>query len=428
MKYVWKTMLIVLAVLCMIAVINIAIGRDNEVQDVMLADFSATISTRPPTTLEYSFTEGGGITNGGVAHDNGGMQGNGSTDPNNGGLDVGSEDDYIDYAHLLYYDPDGYYNIGYDSTPYDYACPYTVTILLSAAGDVTLGGDSRWNGYHQFMRYFRNSGGDHSIFFANVAHIFYESDISVVNLEGTLTYATEHMDKTFVFRGPPHFAQILTAGNIDIVSIANNHTIDFFDRGMRDTRNALSYVGVEYFGNEFNTIMEVNGIKVGFFGFRIWADTAGNRELITNAIQDLRNRGAQLIVAFHHWGVERSTMPEQYQINIGRHTLRSGADLVLGSHPHVIQGIEEYNGRFIVYSLADFCFGGNANSPDQHAMIFQQTFTFYRGVLQPDSDINILPVFMSSVRTHNNFQPIVAEGADAELIMERIERYSEWLR
>jgi len=132
-------------------------------------------------------------------------------------------------------------------------CPI-VTVTLTAVGDTTLGGDRRWAGYHAFMREFENSGRDHSHFMRNVAHIFYESCITIANFEGTLTYATEHMDKRFVFRGPPHFAQILTAGYICTVTISNNHTIDFFERGMNDTRAALTYHGVTYFGNEFNTI------------------------------------------------------------------------------------------------------------------------------------------------------------------------------
>ena len=303
-----------------------------------------------------------------------------------------------------------------------------VTITLSAAGDTTLGGDRRWAGYNAFMREFENSGRDHSHFLRNIAHIFYESCLSIVNLEGTLTYATEHMDKPFVFRGPPHFAQILSSSHVDAVTISNNHTIDFGQRGYDDTVEALRAEDIVYFGNEFKTIMEVNGIQVGMFGYRIWHDTAENRNRIRAAITNLQDRGAQLVIAYFHWGVERENRPEQYQINIGRYAIRNGADLVLGAHPHVIQGIEEYMGRFIVYSLANFSFGGNANPPDQDSFIFQQTFSFYDGVLLPDIDKNVIPVFVSSVRYRNDFQPTVAEGADAERILARIERYSEWLR
>jgi len=303
-----------------------------------------------------------------------------------------------------------------------------VTLTISAAGDTTLGGDARWLGYHAFMREFENSGRDHSFFLRNIAHIFYESDLSIVNLEGTLTYATYHMDKEFVFRGPPHFAQILSSSHVDVVTISNNHTIDYFQQGYDDTVAALRAEGVAYFGNEFKTIMEVNGIAVGMFGYRIWGDTADNRDRIRAAVTYLQDRGAQLIIAYYHWGVERENRPEQYQINIGRFSIQNGVDLVLGAHPHVIQGIEEYMGRFIVYSLANFSFGGNANPPDQDSFIFQQTFSFDDGVLLPTIDKNVIPVFVSAVRYRNNFQPTVAEGADGERILARIELYSEWLR
>ena len=339
-------------------------------------------------------------------------------------IEENTDDTYQPHTEPEIYDTDGIY---YEDEPYEPECNI-VTITLSAAGDTTLGGDSRWAGYGAFMREFENSGRDHSHFLRNVAHIFYESDLSILNLEGTLTYATAHMDKPFVFRGPPHFAQILSSSHIDAVTISNNHTIDFHQRGYDDTVEALRAEGIVYFGNEFKTIMEVNGIQVGMFGYRIWNDSAENRNRVRAAITDLRNRGAQLIIAYYHWGVERENMPEQYQINIGRYSIRNGADLVLGAHPHVVQGIEEYMGRFIVYSLANFCFGGNANPPDQDSFIFQQTFSFYDGVLLPDIDKNIIPVFVSSVRYRNDFQPTVAEGEDAERILARIERYSEWLR
>jgi len=330
------------------------------------------------------------------------------------------EEPYEQYEPYTPYEP---YE-SYDPTP----ASNLVTITLSAAGDTTLGGDSRWAGYHAFMREFENSGRDHSHFLRNIAHIFYESDLAIVNLEGTLTYATEHMDKEFVFRGPPHFAQILSSSHVDAVTISNNHTIDFGQRGYEDTVNALRAEDIVYFGNEFKTIMEVNGIKVGLFGYRIWQDTAENRTRIRNAIANLQDRGAELIIAYYHWGVERANAPEQYQINIGRYTIRNGADLVLGAHPHVVQGIEEYMGRYIVYSLANFSFGGNSNPPDQDSFIFQQTFSFYDGVLIRDNNTNIIPVFVSSVRYRNNFQPTIAEGADAARILDRIETYSAWLR
>ncbi|MCL1845249.1 MAG: CapA family protein [Defluviitaleaceae bacterium] len=305
-------------------------------------------------------------------------------------------------------------------------CPYTVTITISAGGDTTLGGDRRWGGYHAFMREVRYNGFPH--FFADVAEIFYESDIAVVNLEGALTDTLyPYMDKEFVFRGPPEFAQILVYGNVNIVSLANNHTQDFFRRGYYDTREALTYAGIAYFGNEFDTIMEINGITVGFFGHRIWADHRYNRAAITRSIEYLKERGAQLIIAYYHWGVENDNFPQPYQRAIGRFTIQEGAHLVLGAHPHVLQGIEQYDGRYIVHSLANFSFGGNATPHDMDSFIFQQTFSFYRDELVC-AEKNIIPVRVSSVGYRNNFQPTPAEGEEAERILARIEQYSEVLQ
>jgi poly-gamma-glutamate synthesis protein (capsule biosynthesis protein) len=234
------------------------------------------------------------------------------------------------------------------------------------------------------------------------------------------------MDKPFVFRGPPHFAKILSYGAVDVVTIANNHTIDFFDAGYRDTLQSLDAEGIAYFGNEFRTVMEINGIHVGLFGFRIWNPYNQNRDNIINAVSYLRDKGAQVIIAFYHWGTENVYWPEEYQRTIGQFSIANGVDLVLGAHPHVVQGIETYRGRSIVYSLGNFSFGGNGNPPDQDTFIFQQTFTFADGVLQDTHDINIIPAFISSTRRYNNFQPTVAEGEEAERILEKIRALSEW--
>ncbi|MDR0271975.1 MAG: CapA family protein [Clostridiales bacterium] len=306
--------------------------------------------------------------------------------------------------------------------PEETPCPYTVTILVSAAGDTTLGGDSRWGGYHGFMRAFEESGRDYGYFLAGVSEIFFESDLSIANLEGALTNLLEpHDEKEFIFRGAPHFAEVLSAGHIDAVTLANNHTRDYFLAGYNGTREALDAVGVEYFGNEINTIMEVNGINVGLFGYRIWADSRYNRDIITAAIEDLRERGAQMIIAYYHWGNENQYTPQPYQRNIGRFSIDQGADLVLGAHPHVIQPVEEYNGRYIVYSLANFCFGGNGNPSDKDSFIFQQTFTFFHGELLAESEINIIPILVSSQQGYNDFHPTIATGADAERIMTKTE-------
>jgi len=127
------------------------------------------------------------------------------------------------------------------------------------------------------------------------------------------------------------------------------------------------------------------------------------------------------VIAYFHWGIETHYRPSATQKNIGRFTIDSGADLVLGAHPHVIQGVEEYKGKNIVYSLANFSFGGNRRPFDMDTFIFQQTFTFNNGVLQDTNETNIIPARGTSAQSYNNYQPTPAYGRDAERILARLE-------
>ena len=96
----------------------------------------------------------------------------------------------------------------------------------------------------------------------------------------------------------------------------------------------------------------------------------------------------------------------------GHIAVDEGADLVIGSHPHVIQVYEKYNGRYIVYSLGNFCFGGNPNPSDKDCMIFQQTFTVTGNDVATDDNINVIPCSISSVSNSNNYQPTPATGTE----------------
>ena len=131
----------------------------------------------------------------------------------------------------------------------------------------------------------------------------------------------------------------------------------------------------------------------------------------------LKEQGAQLIIVSFHWGTEKSNIPDDAQKTLAHLAIDQGADLVVGHHPHVLQGIEKYQGKNIVYSLGNFCFGGNKNPSDKDTMIFQQTFTFVDGVLQTEIDAQIIPARVSGANSYNNYQPIIAEGDQkAEII------------
>ena len=248
--------------------------------------------------------------------------------------------------------------------------------------------------------------------------------MAIVNLEGTFTNSGKHADKQFVFRGPPEFAKILSLSGVDAVSIANNHSFDYLQSGYKDTVNALEAEGITYFGNDYIAVKEVNGVKVGMFGFLVWNASNENKKLIKARVEQLKESGAQLIIAYYHWGIENTNYPNAAQKTLGRYSIDIGCDLVLGSHPHVMQGIEKYKGKNIVYSLGNFCFGGNRNPSDKDTFIFQQTFTFDEGELVTDNVTSIIPVMLSSVKTRNDFQPTPAAGKDAERILNRLKEYS----
>ena len=136
-----------------------------------------------------------------------------------------------------------------------------VTITISAAGDVTFGGSPASSGYLNYMREFEEIGSDFTYYFRNVKHIFTNDDLTVINLEGTLTEETKHRGNTYNFRADPIFAKALSSSGIEAVSLANNHSGDFLEKGYEDTKESLEAEGVAYFGNKTNTILEIKALK-----------------------------------------------------------------------------------------------------------------------------------------------------------------------
>ncbi len=298
------------------------------------------------------------------------------------------------------------------------------TIIISAAGDVTLGRDEDYGYQGSFDHEFEVQNKDYGYFFRNVKDIFEQDDITIVNLETTLTNATKKADKTFRFKADPSYTEILKQGDIEAVSIANNHIRDYLEQGYQDTISNLEEAGIGYFGYDNKYITEVRGIKVGIFGLTPWYENEEINETIRTSIKELKDEGADIIIAMYHWGIERDNYPSGSQKSIGRFTIDEGADLVLGSHPHVLQGIEEYNGKHIVYSLGNFSFGGNKNPSDKDTMIYIHKFNFKNGELISEENETI-PTSISSVKSRNNYQPTVLEGEEKERVMERLKKYSE---
>ena len=302
----------------------------------------------------------------------------------------------------------------------------TVSFTISAVGDCTFGKDENF-AYEGSMPAKYDEVGDFNYFFENVKSVFEEDDLTIVNFEGTLTDSTIREDKQFAFKADKSYAEILTDGFVEAANLANNHSKDYGEQSYNDTMDALDEAGITNFGYDRVAIKKVKGIKVGLVGTYVLADGLGVKDSMEKNIQDLKDEGAQVIIASFHWGEEKAEYPNDVQVELAHAAIDAGADLVLGHHPHVLQGIEQYKGKNIVYSLGNFCFGGNMYPSDMDTMIFQQTFTLKGGKLQEDNVTNIIPCSISSVEDYNNYQPTPAAGEKETEILNKITQRSQGL-
>ncbi|HIU76623.1 MAG TPA: CapA family protein [Candidatus Pelethocola excrementipullorum] len=295
-----------------------------------------------------------------------------------------------------------------------------VTLTISAAGDCTLGSDVNFDPSTSFVTKY-NEVGDPGYFFANVKDIFSADDLTIVNLEGTLTDGGERADKTFAFRGDPSYTQILTSGSVEAVNLANNHSKDYGLQSYEDTISHVEAAGITSFGYDRTALMDIKGVKVGLVGTYVLAEGIESKQGMIDNINALKEQGAQLIIVSFHWGTEKEYSPDEVQTELAHAAIDNGAHLVLGHHPHVLQGVEKYNGRFICYSLGNFCFGGNKNPSDKDTMIFQQTFTIKGEEVVQDDVVETIPCSLSSSSSINNYQPTPSEGSEKERIQQKIQ-------
>lgn len=301
-------------------------------------------------------------------------------------------------------------------------------ITLNFVGDITLGNFAGMSYERSFDKLYLDKNGDKTYFLKNVSSTFAQDDLTIGNLEGPLTTHSKHMDKKYAFKGKPEYAEILKAGNVDIVSIANNHSIDYYEKGRTETKESLKKQNIDYFGYEQALIKEVKGKKIGFIGYSFASQSqipSHIKKQMTEAINDLKDK-TDIIVVYYHWGMMYEYVPTQNQIELAHYTVDLGADLVVGTHAHVIQGMETYKGKNIVYSLGNFCYGGNLNPKDTDSMIFQQTLIFENNQLT-DSQYQVIPCAISSHenKRRNNFQPMILEGKEKERWEKKFKKYSQ---
>ena len=287
--------------------------------------------------------------------------------------------------------------------------PQEERFLLTFVGDCTLGANPT-NTYAD-VGFPRVVGEDYSYPLRNVAAFFEADDATFINLEGTLTDQGNPADKTYTFRGSPAYSRILTDNSVEVVTLANNHSMDYGQVGYDSTRAVLESAGIPFVERDSGVIVELDcGLTVGLYGMVYYhLDTDDMKAEIAS----LREQGAELVIVAPHWGVEGSYRPNQLQIDVGHAAIDAGADIVWGSHPHVLQPIETYGNGIIYYSMGNFCFGGNSKPEDfDTALLRQEVIRSPEGQISLGS-LTIVPCSISSEDHVNNYQP-TPMAADSE--------------
>lgn len=251
----------------------------------------------------------------------------------------------------------------------------TRPVTLLFAGDVLLS-DHVLNAYDK-------AGGIQGVLDEGIRKQIRGADIFMVNQEFPFSSRGAAVaDKQYTFRLPPSRVNLLKEMGIDVVTLANNHILDFGTDPLIDSGTTLDVAGIDYVGAGENLerakkllLRRVNGTTIGYLGAsRVymdasWAATAGRPGVFST--YDPRDLVAEIeaarevcdyLVVYVHWGIERDTKPQEYQRTLAMNYIDAGADLVVGSHPHVLQGVEYYNGKPILYSLGNFVFGSSIPS------------------------------------------------------------------
>ncbi|WP_432663579.1 CapA family protein [Wukongibacter baidiensis] len=297
-------------------------------------------------------------------------------------------------------------------------------ITISFAGDCTIGYDENFPYTNSFPFVLEKQMNNYAYFFSKVKPIFEKDDLTLVNLETTFTAKVKKANKKFRFKGDPSYVNILKEGDIEMVNISNNHIYDYLHEGFLETIDTLKKADVLYSGEGYIEYYTVKDITIASIGYRGWSTNI--KPHLAKDIKEAKEKASIVIVSFH-WGNEYTYYPNQTQISLGRFTIDEGADVVVGHHPHVMQGIEKYKEKYIVYSLGNFSFGGNKNPRDKDTFIFQNKFTLIDKKIIKSKE-NIIPCSLSSVKDINNYQPDILKDSEKERVLKRIYKYSRNLK
>lgn len=299
-------------------------------------------------------------------------------------------------------------------------------IRISAVGDIMLDGTAR--------PVLQENGYDYP--FVHMLPVFKDAHVVIGNLEGPLTTrGTADQDKTYTFRSPPDkVSTALKNAGFGVVTLANNHTLDYGPEGLAQTLEALEAEGIQHVGAGADlaaarrvAIVTVNGQRVAFLGYSVTlpdtfyagtnkAGTAFGHEAHVRADVTAARLQADIVIVSFHWGQEGKTELREYQTHLGHVAIDAGAQAVLGHHPHILQAIEYYKGGVILYSLGNFVFGSYSKTAAVSAVA---QLSFRHGHL---AALRMVPILVNNFEVQ--FQPRVLTGAEADAVVDTLQRLS----
>ncbi|MBI4727051.1 CapA family protein [candidate division TA06 bacterium] len=298
-------------------------------------------------------------------------------------------------------------------------------VSILAVGDVMTGGS--------MASWVNDSGVNYP--FANTRSLIRQADIAICNLEAPYGVKGKAFKKKFVFLVPPRLAAGIKNAGFDAVALANNHMMDYGPEPLKVTLALLDSLGIAHSGAGMNladarkpAVVERRGIKIAFLSYsrvhpvQFWASTKkpGTAPAYENQIKEDIKRSqelADIVVVSFHWGAELMETPKQYQKDLAHLCIDNGADMVLGHHPHILQGLELYQGKLIAYSLGNFAFGSRSRKCTE-SVILKTNFDS-TGLKR----IELMPLCVDNNKVF--FKPTPLSGPEGFAVLENLARLSK---
>lgn len=299
---------------------------------------------------------------------------------------------------------------------------FTGDITVTFLGDCTLGGEKKSrNSSLGFFRRVAENGLDFPL--REMSRLTLTDDLTVANLECVLTDRDlPRVEKEYNFSGPAAYTEILTSAGVECVTVANNHSHDYGDAGYSDTKTALESAGVCWFGADAPAVWRSDdGLQIGFVG--VSYSLSGKRySQYLSQVEALKEYGCAAVITVMHAGTEYSyDAPDSYQAQIVSRAVAGGSCLVVGHHPHVVQGYDIVSGVPVVYSLGNCSFGGTTHAKDSDALVLQAVLSFNEGELAQIA-LRFYPISISSDSRYNNYSPCFLAGADADRVLDKMRK------